>query len=106
MGAFGAHGLRPHIPQDLFPVYQTGVQYHFYHALALLLTGCLALHMKESKTLEWAGAAFLTGILLFSCSLYALSLTGVRSIGMITPIGGTAFLLGWLLLAWTAYRSL
>jgi uncharacterized membrane protein YgdD (TMEM256/DUF423 family) len=99
LGAFAAHGLRARLPEDLLAVFQTGVQYQMYHALALLAVGLLCLHYQESALLKASGWAFLVGIIIFSGSLYILSLSGVRWLGAITPIGGVAFLTGWLLLA-------
>lgn len=99
LGAFGAHALRARLAPDLLAIYQTGIQYHFWHALGLLLIGVVSLHMPESALLKWAGWVMLAGIVLFSGSLYALALTGVRSLGAITPFGGAAFIAGWALLA-------
>ena len=76
-------------------VYQTGVQYHFYHALGLLVIGVVALHLPASSWLKWSGWLMFSGIILFSGSLYMLALTNIRWLGAITPIGGTAFILGW-----------
>ena len=95
IGAFGAHGLEPYLSQQMLQRYHTAVDYQFYHALALVATGLLQLH-SPSKSLVYAGIAFFTGILLFSGSLYAYSLSGIRSIAMITPLGGLAFIIGWL----------
>ena len=98
LGAFAAHGLRARLPEDLLAVFQTGVQYQMYHALALLGVGLLCLHFDNSPLLRASGWALLTGIVIFSGSLYILSLSGIRWLGAITPIGGVAFLTGWLLL--------
>ncbi len=106
LGAFGAHGLKSRLSPEMIAVYQTGVTYHFYHTLALLAVGLLALHTPHSAWVKGAGWLFLAGIFLFSGSLYALSLTGVRWLGTITPIGGTAFIIGWLLLAVGVVKSL
>jgi uncharacterized membrane protein YgdD (TMEM256/DUF423 family) len=103
LGAFGAHALRPRIASDLYTVFQTGVEYHSIHALALLALGILALH-HPSRALYWAGWSMSTGILLFCGSLYLLSLSGDRSLGIVTPFGGGAFLLGWVCLAVAAWR--
>ena len=99
IGAFGAHALKERIAPDLLPVYKTGVEYHFYHALGLILVGLAAFHLPESAYLKAAGWAMLVGIVLFSGSLYVLALTGLRWFGAITPVGGTAFILGWGLFA-------
>lgn len=98
LGAFGAHGLRDRMPADLMAIYQTGVQYQMYHALALLGVGILCFHYGESALVRASGWSFLAGIIIFSGSLYVLSLTGVRWLGAITPIGGLGFIAGWTLL--------
>ncbi|MHB8668455.1 MAG: DUF423 domain-containing protein [Burkholderiales bacterium] len=98
-GAFGAHALKGRIAPELMPVYRTGVEYHFYHALGLILVGLAALHLPESAWLRGAGWAMLAGIVLFSGSLYLLALTGERWLGAITPFGGTAFIAAWALFA-------
>jgi uncharacterized membrane protein YgdD (TMEM256/DUF423 family) len=104
-GAFGAHALRAKLAPDLLAIYQTAVQYHFWHALGLLLIGVLAIHMPASLTLKWAGWVMLAGIALFSGSLYVLALTGARWLGAITPLGGAAFILSWALLAVAVVRA-
>ncbi|MCP4597411.1 DUF423 domain-containing protein [Neptuniibacter sp.] len=104
LGAFGAHGLKSQLEPALYLVYQTGVEYQFYHTLALLFL-VLTPQWVEEKPLRWAGVAFSLGILLFSGSLYLLAITGIRSLGAITPIGGVAFLVGWGLLAYAAIVS-
>lgn len=103
-GAFAAHGLKNVLSAGLLDVFQTGVQYQAMHALALLAVGLLGQHAEHTRLLRWSGWAFASGILLFSGSLYVLALTDIRALGAITPFGGTAFLLGWGLLAWHAYR--
>ncbi len=105
LGAFGAHALRARLPPDLLAVYRTGVEYHFYHALGLVLVGLAALHLPESGPLKAAGWAMLAGIVLFSGSLYLLATTGVRALGAVTPVGGVAFIAAWLLFAWAAVRT-
>lgn len=102
LGAFGAHGLRARLPADLLAIYQTGCQYHVYHALGLLAVGLLGLHLPASGALRASGWLMLAGTVLFSGSLYALALTGQRWLGAITPLGGTAWIAAWLLLAWAA----
>jgi uncharacterized membrane protein YgdD (TMEM256/DUF423 family) len=94
LGAFGAHALKARLAGEALAVWQTAVQYHFWHALALLAVGVLALQ-KPSTALNVAGAAFALGVLLFSGSLYALALSGVRGLGAVTPIGGVLLLCGW-----------
>lgn len=105
LGAFGAHSLRARLAPDLQSVWQTAVQYHAWHALALFGVGLLMLHFPDRAGLAWSGWLFVAGTLLFSGSLYALALTGVRQFGAVTPIGGAAFLAGWLLVAWTIARG-
>ena len=102
-GAFGAHALRGRLAPDMQSVYQTGVLYHLVHALAVLAVGILA-DRNPSGALTTSGWAFTAGLLIFSGSLYALALTGVRGLGAITPIGGVAFLVGWIALAWSTVR--
>lgn len=104
-GAFGAHGLRGRLPGELLAVFQTAVQYHLVHALGLLAVGVLRLHWPGSAALSWAAWLLLAGILLFSGSLYALTLTGAGWLGAVTPLGGTAFIAAWVVLAWAAFRS-
>jgi uncharacterized membrane protein YgdD (TMEM256/DUF423 family) len=105
MGAFGAHALRAKLAPDLLAIYQTAVQYHFWHALGLLVIGVLAIHLPASVTLKWSGWTMLAGIVLFSGSLYVLALTGARWLGAVTPFGGAAFILSWVLLAIAVARS-
>ncbi|RXT04890.1 DUF423 domain-containing protein [Ammoniphilus sp. CFH 90114] len=105
IGAFGAHGLKGKITDDLLTIYQTGVQYHMFHSLGLIAVGILASKMASTAMLTWSGWAMLIGIILFSGSLYVLSLSGIRVLGAITPFGGVAFLIGWALLAIAAYRG-
>ena len=105
LGAFGAHGLKSRLPADLMAIYQTAVQYHSMHALGLLLIGIIAHWLGQSALINWAGWLLLTGIVLFSGSLYAMSFTGIRMLGAITPFGGVAFLAGWLLLALAAWKA-
>jgi uncharacterized membrane protein YgdD (TMEM256/DUF423 family) len=103
-GAFGAHGLRGTLPPDLLATFETGVRYHIYHALGLLAVGIIA-GQWPGALVNAAGWLFVAGTVLFSGSLYLLSLTGARWLGAITPFGGVAFLIGWLLLAWLALRG-
>jgi len=104
LGAFGAHGLKPILSESLMAVYQTGVQYHSMHALGLIGIGILAQNVRNSLFLKLSGWLLLIGIILFCGSLYALSITEIRKFGMITPLGGVSFLLGWLSLTVAAYR--
>ena len=103
LGAFAAHGLRTRLAPDMLAVFETGVRYHMYHALALLGVGLAISQWPESKV-QMAGWAFIFGIVVFSGSLYLLSITGVRWLGAITPIGGVGFLIGWILLVWAVWR--
>ena len=103
-GAFGAHALKANIAPDMMSVYQTAVQYHFWHALGLLGIGALIAQRPDRGVLGVAGWLLVAGMLLFSGSLYAFALTGVRGFGSITPVGGVAFLGGWACLAWAAWR--
>jgi uncharacterized membrane protein YgdD (TMEM256/DUF423 family) len=98
-GAFGAHALKGRIAAELLPVYKTGVEYHFYHALGIILVGLAGFHLPQSGYLRGAGWAMLAGIVLFSGSLYLLSLTGLTWLGAITPLGGAAFIAAWSLFA-------
>ncbi|MDZ7716123.1 MAG: DUF423 domain-containing protein [Balneolaceae bacterium] len=98
LGAFGAHALKSRLSAEMMDIFQTGVQYHFYHALGLLAVGIIAYHLPESSWLRWSGWLMFAGILIFSGSLYILSATGIKWLGAITPIGGTAFILAWVLL--------
>ena len=97
-GAFGAHALRPRLSPDLLATFETGARYQMYHALALMAVAW-AVQRWPGTLAEWAGWLFVAGTLLFSGSLYALALTGVRWLGAVTPLGGLAFLAGWICLA-------
>jgi uncharacterized membrane protein YgdD (TMEM256/DUF423 family) len=105
IGAFGAHGLKQKISEEMMAVYQTGVQYHFYHTLALLGVGILLQQFPQSLALKVSGWGMLLGMLVFSGSLYLLVLSGTRWLGAITPIGGLALLVAWLALAVGIYQS-
>jgi uncharacterized membrane protein YgdD (TMEM256/DUF423 family) len=98
-GAFGAHGLKERIDARSLEIFETAARYQMYHAFAMILCGMLATRATA------AGWAFQIGILIFSGSLYVLALTGIKGLGAITPIGGLAFLVGWALLAWSAWRG-
>ena len=104
LGAFGAHALRGQLDARMTAVWQNAVQYHAWHALALLGVGGLLAHWPEKRGLARAGWLFVAGIVLFSGSLYAVALTGFRGLGMITPVGGTAFLVGWGFLICSAWK--
>lgn len=96
-GAFGAHALRARLSPDMLRVWETAVQYQFWHALAMLAVGMLAMRFAGGW-LTASGACFAIGILVFSGSLYALALTGVRVLGAITPLGGLLMIAGWVCL--------
>ncbi len=104
-GAFGAHALRSRLTPELLAVWRTGVEYQFWHALALIAVGLLAT-TRPGPLANAAGWCFAIGVLLFSGSLYALTLSGVRVLGAVTPVGGLLFLIGWALLAVHAARTL
>ena len=97
LGAFGAHALKKMISPEMLEVYKTGVQYQFYHTFALLAVGIL-MHFNTSKALQWSGYLFVVGILLFSGSLYVMTITGIKWLGIITPFGGTVWIAAWFLL--------
>jgi uncharacterized membrane protein YgdD (TMEM256/DUF423 family) len=104
LGAFGAHGLKTKVNPEMLNVWETAVLYHLVHAIGLLMIGILCHLMPDVALLRNAGWAILVGSVLFSGSLYVLVLTGVKPLGMITPLGGVAFLAGWLLLALGAWK--
>jgi uncharacterized membrane protein YgdD (TMEM256/DUF423 family) len=103
LGAFGAHGLKTKVsPEDLL-IFETGVKYHMYHALGLVLIGLLGFHFPKD-VIHLSSVLILIGIVIFSGSLYVLVISNVRWLGAITPIGGLALISGWLLLAYKLYR--
>lgn len=125
LGAFGAHGLRDVVEPEMLAVWETGVRYHFYHAVGLVGVGILVQQRvaRGLRLAAWPGRAavepdlgpparwlaiaswlFLSGIVLFSGSLYTMTLTGVRKLGAVTPIGGLCFLAGWAAIAWNAFK--
>ena len=103
LGAFGAHALKNYLSSDLLNTFEVGVRYHFYHTFGLFVVAWASTRWPGGSVTA-AGWLFVAGIIIFSGSLYLLSLTGLRWLGAITPIGGLAFLLGWLLLAWGVWR--
>ena len=105
-GAFGAHALRGRLDDYAMGVFETAVQYHFYHALALVAVGLLALHHPHTALLRSSGWLFVLGLVVFSGSLYALSLTGIKWLGAITPLGGLAFIAGWACFAVAGWKAL
>ena len=104
LGAFGAHALKPKLAPESFAVYQSAVQYHFWHALGLLGVGILMAQWETAQGLAWAAWLLIAGLMFFSGSLYLLALTGARWLGALTPVGGGAFIAAWLILAWVALR--
>ena len=100
-GAFGAHGLKDRLSAEMLAVFEVGVRYQMYHALALLAVGGIAARWGGSAAA--AGWLFVAGTVLFSGSLYALAFTGQRWLGAVTPVGGAALLVGWAALAWAAW---
>ena len=103
-GAFGAHGLKARLTADMLAIFETGARYQMYHALAIVLAGVLV-SIRPHPGFSGAGWAWLIGTLLFSGSLYALALSGIKVLGAVTPFGGLAFLIGWGLLAWGAMKA-
>ncbi len=105
-GAFGAHGLRDRIDAYSMSVYERAVFYHFVHALGLLITSVLPrAGVISALTTAWTCSLLLAGIIIFSGSLYALAITGIRGLGAITPLGGLSLIAAWLLLAVAAFRA-
>ena len=102
LGAFGAHALKDELSSDMMDVYQTGVQYHMFHAVGILLVALLIDRLPRPKLALWSARLLLVGVVLFSGSLYALALSGVEALGAITPLGGVAFIAGWICLALAA----
>ena len=105
LGAFGAHGLKGKLTPDMLAVFETGVRYQIVHALALLAVAGASERWAGNAWVSSSGWLFLAGIVVFSGSLYLLSVTGVRWLGAVTPIGGAAFILGWASLAIGALKE-
>jgi uncharacterized membrane protein YgdD (TMEM256/DUF423 family) len=105
LGAFGAHALKTRLPPDLLAVFETGVRYQMYHVFALV-AAAWGWARWPNRAFSLAGGLFLAGILIFSGSLYLLAFTGARWLGVVTPLGGLAFLAGWLCLAWGARNKM
>ena len=104
LGAFGAHALKESLPEKSLVIFQTGVQYQMYHSIALLALGVWSA-LQPSLSTSLTGYAFITGVILFSGSLYALAVTQIHYLGMITPLGGLSFLLGWASFAWSVLKN-
>jgi uncharacterized membrane protein YgdD (TMEM256/DUF423 family) len=105
LGAFGAHALKTRLTPDDAAIWHTAVQYHGWHALAILACGLVMQSRPEAGAVAVAAWLFVAGVVLFSGSLYALALGAPRGIGAVTPIGGVAFLAGWAAFAWGAWRA-
>jgi len=97
LGAFGAHALKNSLSPEMLAVYKTGIEYQFYHSLGLLLIGVIGIRLN-SKWIQGSAILLIVGIILFSGSLYILSISGIKIIGAITPIGGISFVAGWICL--------
>ncbi len=103
-GAFGAHALKARLAPDLLAIFETGARYQTYHAIGIALAAWAAARFPGAAA-SWAGWLFVAGTILFSGSLYALALSGVRALGAVTPFGGVAFIAGWIALALAALRG-
>lgn len=104
-GSFGAHGLRAKLSPEMLEVFETGARYHLIHAVALLALGGFMAASSRSTILNWTAWLFALGIIVFSGSLYALAITGHKWLGMITPLGGSMFIIGWLCVIVFAIRA-
>ncbi|SET75580.1 Uncharacterized membrane protein YgdD, TMEM256/DUF423 family [Oceanobacillus limi] len=105
LGAFGAHGLEGKLSEKALNTWEKAVNYQMFHTMALLVTGLLITRI-ETAGIQWAGWTFFIGILLFSGSLYIYSISGIKTFAMITPLGGVAFLIGWVLLGYAVVKFL
>lgn len=105
LGAFAAHGLKSILTPESLAVFQTGVQYHIYHALGLILVALLQIPYPKSGGVRTGGWLLLAGIILFSGSLYLLALTRITWFGPVTPVGGACFIIGWLWIFWAMLRE-
>jgi uncharacterized membrane protein YgdD (TMEM256/DUF423 family) len=103
-GAFGAHSLKGKLTPEMLGIYQTAVAYHMWHALGLAIIALAQLLRPQLGLLRWAGYSMLAGIVLFSGSLYAIALTNIKSLGVITPFGGLAFIVAWIVLAVSVWK--
>ena len=105
LGAFGAHALKSRMSESLLKVYQTGIEYHFYHAIGLIFIGIIAMNIPVNIWLKSAGYMMLVGIMLFCGSLYLLSIFNLRWLGMITPLGGLLFISAWVSLCISVFKT-
>ncbi len=105
LGAFGAHGLEKLLDSHTMAAYETGVRYQFYHSFALISSGILSAMWPDNKGIRVAGIGFLLGIIIFSGSLYLYTFTGMKSFGMMTPVGGIFFIVAWLLLIGSLWKQ-
>ncbi len=106
LGAFGAHGLKKVLSEEMLTIFETGVTYHFYHAIGLLVIGVVARYMPDSALLSWSGWLMLAGIIVFSGSLYLLSASGVRWLGAVTPVGGLCFIASWVVFTVAVWKNI
>ncbi len=105
LGALGSHGLKSVLTANMLANFQIGVQYHFYHAIGLMLVGLTMERLPQVRTLKFSGMLMMAGIVLFSGTLYIVSLTGWRGMGIVAPLGGSSFMVGWLLLAYAVWKN-
>lgn len=106
LGAFGAHALKARLSSEMMAIYHTGIEYHVFHALGLIAVGLVAAWIPDSPSLKWSGWLMLAGIVLFSGSLYLLSLTGQRWLGAVTPFGGVALIAAWIMFCVAVIRGM
>lgn len=106
LGAFGAHGLEGKLSERMMDIYRKAVQYHMMHSLGLIFVALLTERLSGTSLINWAGWIMLAGTIIFSGSLYVLSMTGISALGAITPIGGIAFLISWFLIVLAAIKVL
>lgn len=104
LGALGAHWLKAMLTANMLTNFQIGVQYHFYHAIGLILVGLAMDRFPQARALKFSGILMMAGIILFSGTLYVVSLTGWRGLGMVAPLGGSSYMASWLLLAYAAWK--
>lgn len=105
LGAFGAHGLKNILSEEMMEIFSTGIEYHFYHAIGLLIVGITAQYLPNSNLLYWSGILMVAGIIIFSGSLYLLSTIGIRWLGAVTPIGGICFIVSWILFTVAVWKG-